>query len=148
MPEKAGLPPEPSPAPDVGLLLRAHAEQLWLSREVISVLRQLEARESSLPEEQFGAAIAYLEVIWIEALKHAQETDAAHVELELAGGGDEHSELVARARRYHASVRDLRQAVARRVQRLFAASPGVSASGDGGPDEGPSAGVRAARGSS
>lgn len=133
MSEKVSVPTESSPAPDVGLLLRAHAEQLWLSREVISVLRQLETRERSLPDEQLGAAFAYLEVIWIEALRHAQETDGALVQLELAGE-DEDAELVARARRYHASVRNLRQAVAGRVQRLLVAAPDVSAR-DPGPNE-------------
>jgi hypothetical protein len=147
MSEKASLPTEPSPAPDVVLLLRAHAEQLWLSREVISVLRQLEARESSLPEEQSGAALAYLEVVWTEALKRAQETDAAHVQLDLAGDEGPHGELVARARRYHASVRNLREAVARRVQRLLAAAPDVSTPGDPGPVKPQSARTRSARGS-
>ena len=137
------MPTGPSPAPDVGLLLRAHAEQLWLSREVISVLRQLEAREGALPDEQLGAAFAYLEVIWIEALRHAQETDAALEQLELAQE-DEDAELVGRARRYHASVHDLRQAVSGRVQRLFAAAPDVSA-GEAGPGQNHSARTRSAR---
>ena len=93
---------------------------------MISVLRQLEARERSLPDEQLGAAFAYLEVIWIEALRHAQETDGALVQLELARGR-RRCRAGARARRYHASVRNLRQAVAGRVQRLLAAAPDVSA---------------------
>ena len=53
--------------PDVTLLLRAHSEQRWLSREVIPVVRQIETGER-LPEEQLPAALAYLEVIWVEAV--------------------------------------------------------------------------------
>src|SRR6202035_4768886 len=64
-----------SPPPDVSLLLRAHAERRWLSREVVPVLRQIET-SSDLPDEQLPAAVAYLEVIWAEALSRAHETDA------------------------------------------------------------------------
>ena len=63
-----------SPPSDICLLLRAHAEQRWLCHEVLPVLRQLE-RGDSLPEEQLGAALAYLEVLWIEASQRAAETD-------------------------------------------------------------------------
>ena len=62
--------------PDVTLLLRAHSEQRWLSREVIPVVRQLETGER-LPEEQLPAAHAYLEVVWVEAVGLAREADAA-----------------------------------------------------------------------
>jgi hypothetical protein len=89
-----------------------------LSREVIPVVRQIETGER-LPTEQLPAATAYLEVIWMEALGRARETDAqrGHLEaLEL-----DHRPLVARARRYHAAVRTLRGAVARRVAQLIAA---------------------------
>ena len=72
---------ETSPPSDVCLLLRAHAEQRWLSLEVGPVLRQLQQRDW-LPEEQLGAALAYLEVLWIEASQRAAETDAAYAELE------------------------------------------------------------------
>jgi hypothetical protein len=119
-----------SPASDVSLLLRAHAEQRWLSREVVPVLRQLQQRES-LPEEQVGAALAYLEVTWMEASRLAAETDGAYVELTSApagpaSGGDTPAQagkedaLRAKARRYHASVRALRQAIARHVRPLVA----------------------------
>jgi hypothetical protein len=101
-----------TPSPDVSLLLRAHAEQHWLSREVIPVLRQVEMRES-LPEEQLGAAAAYLEVIWLEALKHARESDSARRELDELQSVDQR--LCDKARRYHAAVRDLREVVAKRV---------------------------------
>jgi len=101
--------------PDVSLLLRAHSEQRWLSREVIPVVRQLETGER-LPDEQLPAALAYLEAIWAEAVGLGRATDAALRRLEAAGG--EPQPLHDRARRYHASVRALREAVARRVAPL------------------------------
>jgi len=109
-----------SPPPDVSLLLRAHAERRWLSREVIPVLRQIET-SAELPDEQLPAAVAYLEVIWAKALSRARETDAERRRL------DERSPLeqplLAKAHRYHATVRSLREAVARRVARLLTGSP-------------------------
>jgi hypothetical protein len=108
-------PPSPPP-PDVALLLRAHAERRWLSREVIPVVRQIET-SADLPDEQLPAALAYLEVTWAEALSRAGETDAERRRLDerdLAA-----QPLPARARRYHATVRNLRAAVARRVARLL-----------------------------
>jgi hypothetical protein len=62
--------------PDVSLMLRTHSEQGWLIHEVIPVVRQIET-PGGLPEEQLPAAIAYLEVIWAEALSRARETDSA-----------------------------------------------------------------------
>jgi hypothetical protein len=98
------------------LLLRAHAEQHWLSHEVVPVLRQLEQRDS-LPEEQLGAALAYLEALWIEATGRAAETDAAYAELDApVTGGD--PALSDEARGYHAAVRGLRAAVASHVAQL------------------------------
>ncbi len=44
------------------------------------MLRQLETPDA-LPEEQLGAALAYLEVTWLEAARHAAETDAAFAAL-------------------------------------------------------------------
>jgi hypothetical protein len=104
---------------DIVLLLRADAEQRWLNREVLPVLRQLESLES-LVGEQVGAALAYLEASWSEAMLRARATDAAHTHLpiedgcrEPAGVGDE---LVAgQAARYHTAVRALRAIVAERV---------------------------------
>jgi hypothetical protein len=61
---------------DVRLLLRAHAEEVWLRRRVLPVVGELEDG-TAVPEEQLGAALAYLEVIWLEALRRAAETDAA-----------------------------------------------------------------------
>jgi hypothetical protein len=112
-----------NPPSDVCLLLRAYAEQRWLSREVVPVLRQLETRHE-LPEEQLGAALAYLEVTWLEAARHAAETDAAFAALgDTATDGDGDGALPSKARRYHAAVRLLREAVARNVA-TFVSVPG------------------------
>jgi hypothetical protein len=108
---------------DICLLLRAHGEQRWLIYELVPVVRQLEQRDS-LPEDQLGAALAYLEALWIEARRRAAETDAAHAELEQPGGGD--VSLHEKARRYYAAVRRLRGALARRVQRLLSAGSDAS----------------------
>lgn len=122
--------PEPLQAPDICLLLRAHAEQLWLHREVISVLRQVESRDSSLPEEQLGAAFAYLETVWIEALNHARETEASRALLDQAPQSEERIALCAAAYRYHRAVSDLRKAVALRVEQLAARGPDLAERGD------------------
>jgi hypothetical protein len=124
----------PPPPSDVCLLLRAHAEQHWLSVEVSPVLRQLRQRDS-LPEEQLGAALAYLEVLWIEASERAAETDAAYAELEAseratkaeavdaepdaspASGG---WTLPSKARRYRVAVLTLRDVFGRQVAALLA----------------------------
>jgi hypothetical protein len=111
---------DPSPPSDVCLLLRAHAEQRWLSREVVPVLRQLEAPDE-LPEEQLGAALAYLEVTWLEARRHAAETDAAFAALDGATPADAQETLPSKARRYHTAVRFLREAIARNVRAVIAA---------------------------
>jgi hypothetical protein len=107
------------PPADVCLMLRAHAEQRWLTGEVASVLAQLRHREE-LPDEQLGAALAYLEVAWIEARRLAAETDAACAELDAAPPGTAET-LPSRARGYHATVCALREAAARSVDRLLAA---------------------------
>ena len=146
-----------SDPPDVMLLLRAHSEQRLLSREVIPVVRQLETGEH-LPEEQLPAAVAYLEVIWVEAVGLAREADAALGRLEAVHGAQEEGlcspveegpgwrgrvglgspgaespsspspseprlplshQLPSRARRHHAAVRALREAVARHVTPLI-----------------------------
>jgi hypothetical protein len=103
---------------DICLLLRAHGEQLWLTCEVLPVLRQLERREG-LPEEQLGAAIAYLEVLWIEASQRAKETDAAHAQLDGAAVNGDRA-LNEEARGYHAAVCSLRSALAHRVKDILA----------------------------
>jgi hypothetical protein len=97
---------------DIRLLLLADAEQHWLHREVIPVLRHLEAPDQ-LPKEEVGAALAYLEAMWDEALMRAHETDAAH--RHLCGREEQRETLAGPAGHYHAAVRALRGIVARRV---------------------------------
>ena len=120
MSDNPNQPPNPnhSPPPDVCLLLRAHAESRWLSHKVVPVLRELEQRDS-LADEQLGAALAYLEVLWIEACGRAAETDTARVELDTPGARGDQA-LHEKARRYHAAVRRLRNTIDRRVQLLLA----------------------------
>jgi len=104
--------------PDICLLLRVHGEQRWLVSKVIPVLRQLEQPDAIADDEQ-GAALAYLEVLWLEAGLRAAETDAAADRLD----PDRHLNptlLSQKADRYHAAVRRLRQAVDRRVRNLTA----------------------------
>jgi hypothetical protein len=103
---------DPSLPSDITLLLRADAEHCWLHREVIPVLRQVESRER-LPDEQVGAALAYLEAMWSEATIRARATDAAGAHLNSRDGG--HNSLSSPAGRYHTVVRALRGVVAERV---------------------------------
>jgi hypothetical protein len=105
---------------DVRLLLRAHAESRWLSNELAPVLREIEQR-STIADKQLGAALAYLEVLWIEAGARARETESARVELDALGGGDQ--SLPDKARRYHAAVRRLRDGIERRVNRQLSVPP-------------------------
>jgi hypothetical protein len=102
---------------DIVLLLRADAEQSWLNREVIPVLRQIE-RHESLPGEQVGAALAYLEDSWNEALLRARQTDAAHQRSARA----HQTRLGDRAERYHTAVCALRGLLAERVNAHVEAS--------------------------
>jgi hypothetical protein len=102
---------------DVCLLLRAHAEQGWLSHELVPVLRQLEQRDP-LPEEQLDAALAYLEVLWNEASQRAAETEAAHADL-AAVDTSENRDLSREARSYHAAVCSLRDWAANHVAQLL-----------------------------
>ncbi len=94
------------------LLLRADAEQCWLHREVIPVLREVEA-PGQLAEEEVQAALAYLEAMWNEATSRARETDAAHLHLRSRVRTGE--ALAGSAGRYHAAVRVLREIVAERI---------------------------------
>ena len=110
-----------SPPTDVHLLLRSHAQQHWLSREVIPVLRQLEKRD--LPEEQLGAAYAYLEVLWIEASRRAAETDAACAQLD-AACTDAEEPLREKVRRYHLAVRNMHESLSRHITKLLATASG------------------------
>ncbi len=109
--------PRQSPAADVCLLLRAHAESRWLGNELTPVLREVEQREA-ISEQQVGTALAYLEVLWIEACARARETESARVELDAFGSYD--AALCEKAHRYHAAVRRLRDAIELRVCRLLA----------------------------
>jgi len=116
--------PDKSPASEVCLLLRAHAEARWLSNEVAPVLREVEQRDG-ISEQQLGAALAYLEVLWIEALARARETESARVELDALDSG-EPLLLNEKARRFHVAVRRLRAATEPRVTRLLAVPDDVS----------------------
>ncbi len=109
--------PRQSPAADVCLLLRAHGESRWLSNELTPVLREIEQRET-ISDRQLATALAYLEVLWIEAGARARETESARVELDAFGSFD--PSLYEKALRYHAAVRRLRGAVEVRVCRLLA----------------------------
>jgi hypothetical protein len=102
--------------PDICLILRAHGEQLWLSTEVVPIVRQLEHGDV-VSEDHLGAALAYLEVLWIDACRRAAETDAARAALDSAGA-ERDLVLYEKARRYHAAVRRLRTGFGRRVAAL------------------------------
>jgi hypothetical protein len=108
----------PSPLSDVCLLLRAHAEHSWLNHEVMPLVHELRHRES-LPEEQLGAAMAYLEVLWIEASQRTAETEAALAELDAIDAAAERA-LSGKARGYHAAVRALRGYLAHHVEEILA----------------------------
>lgn len=124
-------PSNTSHPPDICLLLRAHGEQRWLISEVVPVLRQLE-QHGSIPDDQVGAALAYLEVLWIDATRRAADTDAARHELDAhARGGD--PVLHDKARRYHAAVRRLRRAVNQRVTALTTTHEDTARNADEGP---------------
>jgi hypothetical protein len=101
---------------DICLLLRAEAEQRWLTSEVLPVLYELEHPEE-VDEEEFEAALAYLEVLWEDACSRAAETDEAFVELNAWDHGPQ-AALCERARSYNAAVRKLRGSTGARVRRL------------------------------
>ncbi len=102
--------------PDICLLLRVHAEQRWLASKVVPILRQLEP-PGRIADDDAGAALAYLEVLWLEAGLRAAETDAAYATFEQEAQSS--SQIISeKARRYHVAVRRLRETVGRRVARL------------------------------
>jgi hypothetical protein len=121
-----------STPPDICLVLWAHAEQLWLSSQVVPVLIELE-HPTSIPEDQLGAALAYLEVLWIDASRRAAHTEAAHAQLEGAATNGDRA-LHQKARTYHAAVRDQRRAVSRRVARALAGTGSAACSSARGHD--------------
>jgi hypothetical protein len=102
--------------PDICLILRAHGEQLWLTAEVVPIVGELE-EPGAIPDDQVGAALAYLEMTWLDAAARAAETDAARAELDRTQGEYDRF-LREKACRYHAAVRRLRTAVAFRVADL------------------------------
>ncbi len=113
--------------PDICLLLRVHGEQRWLVSKVIPALRQLEEPGVVEPDE-LDAALAYLEVLWLEAGFRATETDAAAAALRAAPAASRAAFLAEKANRYHAAVRRLRRAVDRRVSVLTV--PAAETAGD------------------
>ncbi|HEX3510430.1 MAG TPA: hypothetical protein VHT27_04940 [Solirubrobacteraceae bacterium] len=102
--------------PDITLLLRAYAEQRWLSAEVLPVLSELEC-PGAVADEQLGAALAYLEVLWMDARTRAAATEAA-LEGMLAEDPRRHSGLDDRAQTYHELVRAQRAAIGERVRQV------------------------------
>jgi len=111
--------PNLSHPPDICLILRAHGEQSWLMSKVVPLVRQLE-QPDLVAEDQIGAALAYLEVLWLDACQRAAETDAAYAQLDRHNANGDRV-LYEKARRYHAAVRRLRLAVGRRVASLTGA---------------------------
>ena len=116
MPPTYDSPSSSNDPADVCLMLRARAEELWLRGQVLPVVRELEPPRT-VAEEIVGAALAYLEVLWVDASARAAETDAALRTL-LAQDARGEELLYNEARRLHAAVRAQRSAVERRVRRL------------------------------
>lgn len=108
-----------SSPPDISLLLRVYGEQRWLLLEVLPVLREAE-QPGAIAEQDLPAALAYLEMLWSQALRLAAETDTAAVLLD-AGAPHCSQVLVEKARRYHAAIRRLRAPMRARVERSTAA---------------------------
>jgi hypothetical protein len=108
--------PDISNPPDICLILRAHGEQRWLISEVVPTVRQLEQHDA-IGEDQVGAALAYLEVLWLDACQRAVETDAAREQLDRDNAVID-PVLYEKGRRYHDAVRRLRTAVGQRVATL------------------------------
>lgn len=109
-------PCEPSHPPDICLLLRAYAEQKWLTTELGPLLDDLE-RGGVVREDELGAALAYLEVMWVDACVRARGTDAAHASLDPAAS-ERCRVLHERAARYYDAVRRQRAELGARVRRL------------------------------
>lgn len=99
---------------DICVLLRVHGEEHWLIAEVLPVLRELE-EPGLIPEDQLGAALAYLEILWLDARRRAAETDAAYARLDPADAQRDPI-LQEKANRYHAAVRRLRTRLDGRVR--------------------------------
>lgn len=112
MPEQSNI----SESQAICVLLRVHGEEHWLTTEVLPVLRELES-PCEIAQEQLGAALAYLEVLWLDACRRAAETDAACAQLGAAQAQGDRV-LHEKTRRYHAAVRRLRSSLGRRVVAL------------------------------
>lgn len=110
-------------------MLRADAEMRCLSRDVIPVLRDVERREQERRDEQGrelerredlsperSAAIAYLEVLWVEAEQRALATEAAFEEAARGRATGDDEGLSGKAQRLHEAVARLRDGTARRVE--------------------------------
>jgi hypothetical protein len=107
---------------DTALLLRVHHEQQWLHTELLPVLEQLED-PAWVESGDMGAALAYLEVTWDEALVRARETDAAYARLTGDDGWDPTTTvLVGEARRYYGWLRDMRRRLIGRVEAFLGSS--------------------------
>jgi len=102
--------------PDICLILRADGEQRWLISEVVPIVRQLE-QPGLIADDQVGAALAYLEVLWLDASRRAAETDSAREQLDREEAQPDRT-LYDKAMRYHAAVRRLRAALHLRVGAL------------------------------
>jgi hypothetical protein len=110
--------PETTHPPDITLLLRVYGEQRWLLREVLPVLREAE-RPGAISEDDLSAAMAYLEMLWSQALRLAKETDSAAGVLDPSDARCSQV-LVGKAQRYHAAIGRLRVGMSTRVQHLTA----------------------------
>ncbi len=98
---------------DIRLLLRAYAEQRWLTNNLLPHLRVLEGPHA-ISDEDLAAPLAYLEVLWLDARGRAAETDAAFADLDPLVSG-RCRVLQERARRYYLAVRKLRAGCRARV---------------------------------
>jgi hypothetical protein len=112
--------------PDICLILRADGEQRWLISEVVPIVRQLE-QPGLIADDQVGAALAYLEVLWLDASRRAAETDSAREQLDREEAQRDRM-LYDKAMRYHAAVRRLRAALRLRAGALTGLRDSTSAS--------------------
>jgi hypothetical protein len=106
---------------DICVLLRAHSEQRWLTSQVLPVLVQVECGWE-IADEELGAALAYLEVLWLDACRRAAETESALAAL-LAEDPRSRGDLYRQARSYHDAVHSLRDELAARVRDATEAHP-------------------------
>ena len=116
-PPSTDAPPAQQPC-CVTLLLRAHAEQGFLRREVLPVLSQLE-EPGELDCSERSAALAFLEVAWLEAQLRAFATDLTRATV--IGAERAPSDRLQRpAELYYRSLRALRAHVGERARQALA----------------------------